>query len=705
MNRIPATLLAVLVAAAVPRAQTPGGFNSFGAPLSEARIFVDTNVSPSPARPGEVVTVQLDVEIVEDWHIYGAAESLTTPTSLTFTELGGLTLAGDAEIPLGERHDAGGGIESWWIKDEAVLRQTLRIPANAKPGTIKIIGRMDYLACTAEFCDPPGQEPFSIELTIEAGAVRPEHQGPPPAADAVALPEPETFREAQIALTPQPIAGRPGETVTIELEVAIDEGWHLYGAGETTGQPVSIAWTDTGSLVVSGEAEVPFGEPHMTLETESYWVEGSATLRQNITVPGDAKPGTVMLAGRLDFMACTEEMCDPPALLTFTVPVVVGGEAVTPAQEAAGAQGAGDAAEVYIDGDEDLGNMSLGLFLLAAIGWGLFALAMPCTYPMIPITISFFTKQAEAREGNVMPLALTYGLGIVLMFVVIGALFGSVIGPIATHPITNVVFAIAFFVFALALFGAINLQPPAFLMNAANKGSSTDGFVGVFLMGATLVITSFTCTAPFVGTLLAMGAKGGDLSRVILGMAVFGGTMALPFVFLSLAPGKLNAIPRSGEWMNTLKVFLGFVEVAAAMKFLSNADLVWQWEWLSRELFLYLWAGIFGIAALFLLGMIKLKGETGDIGSGRLTGGLAVAVMAIYCAYGAAGNKMDWIMTAMAPPYSNRIASASPAGDGSGDGHTQLAASHTIVEDDFDSARTLALETKRKLLLNFTGHT
>jgi thiol:disulfide interchange protein DsbD len=449
-------------------------------------------------------------------------------------------------------------------------------------------------------------------------------------------------------------------------------------------------------------------------------------------VPADAAPGELTVRGEVAYMACTEEMCDPPGATEFVATLVVEegparpehapgakpgeeperGVAPTPATPPAegGGDSGGDSAgsapgsgatSGIAGADSQLEAMPLGLFLLAAIGWGLFALAMPCTYPMIPITISFFTKQASSRGGHVAPMALLYGLGIVGMFVLIGVAVGNPIVLFAAHPITNLVIAALFFVFALVLFGVIHLQPPQFLMRAVSKASSQGGYVGVFLMGATLVVTSFTCTAPFVGSLLAIGGEGGDLGRVVLGMAVFGLTMAVPFVLLSLLPGKLQALPRSGEWMNTLKVFLGFVEIAAALKFLSNVDMVWQWRWLSRELFLSLWAGTFVLAGVFLAGMIRLKGETGEIGPGRLVGSLASLLLAAYCAYGALGNRMDWVMDAIAPPYHNRVVGLAGSADGSG----EPSASHDYIEDDYDAARRLAQETGRKLLLNFTGVT
>jgi thiol:disulfide interchange protein DsbD len=329
----------------------------------------------------------------------------------------------------------------------------------------------------------------------------------------------------------------------------------------------------------------------------------------------------------------------------------------------------------------------------------LFTLLMPCTYPMIPITISYFTKQAAQRKTGTLPLSLAYGIGIVLIFVLIGVVVGPLIIRFATHPVTNLIIGGFFLLFALALFGIVDLQPPRFLLSAAGKASSQGGFFGVFLMGATLVVTSFTCTAPFVGTLLSTGASSGDLGRVALGMGVFGATMAIPFVFLSMVPGKVQALPRSGEWMHVLKVTLGFVEIAAALKFISNVDLVWQWGFLTRELFLVLWLGIFLVAALYLFGQIRLKGEsTSEISPGRMVAGLFFSLFALYCGYGAFGNPMDPIMTAIIPNYSGRIASA---GDRSG----PPVAAHTIVKDDYEGALAQAKSEGKLLLVNFTGFT
>lgn len=380
-----------------------------------------------------------------------------------------------------------------------------------------------------------------------------------------------------------------------------------------------------------------------------------------------------------------------------------GADAPTPPHGTSSKLGADDGAPARsTSGDEEEAPLGLLEFLLSAVGWAIFTLFMPCTYPMIPITISYFTKQASQRKTSVLPLSLTYGAGIVLIFVVIGVLVGPLIIPFAAHPVTNLVIGGFFLLFALALFGVVDLQPPAALMNVAGQASMKGGYAGVFLMGATLVVTSFTCTAPFVGTLLATGASSGDLGRVALGMGVFGATMAVPFVLLSLVPDRVKAMPRAGEWMHVLKVTLGFVEVAAALKFLSNVDLVWGWGWLSRELFLFLWLGIFLAASAYLFGLVRLKDEAShEIGPRRMVAALGFFLFSIYCGYGAVGNSLDPVMTALAPPYSNRT--SVPAIGSAGPGAARKGP--VIVKDDYRAALELAKRDKKGLLVNFTGFT
>ncbi|HVR74565.1 MAG TPA: cytochrome c biogenesis protein CcdA, partial [Planctomycetota bacterium] len=344
-------------------------------------------------------------------------------------------------------------------------------------------------------------------------------------------------------------------------------------------------------------------------------------------------------------------------------------------------------------------NTGFLILILLGIGGGLFALAMPCTYPMIPITITFFTKQAEARQGRVLPLALAYGAGIVLIFNVIGWVFAASIQKFAADPWLNLVFGLAFIAFALSLFGLYELRLPSFVNQVASRASGASGYVGVFLLGVTVVVTSFTCTAPILGSLLTAVSKGGSLWRTTVGMTAFGATVAAPFILLALFPGRVRSLPRAGEWMHTLKVTFGFIELAAALKFLSNTDLGKGYGVLPRELFLLLWAGISLVTGLYVLGLFRMKEESGGgIGGIRLLAGLAAVTGALYFFSGAMGYRLDWISESLAPPYhAERIGAA---GGGAAPGEK---AAWTIVEDDLEGGLARARDEGKLALVNFTG--
>ena len=207
-----------------------------------------------------------------------------------------------------------------------------------------------------------------------------------------------------------------------------------------------------------------------------------------------------------------------------------------------------------------------------------------------------------------------------------------------------------------------------------------------------------------MGSLLSLAASGGSgIGRIALGMGVFGLTMAVPFMALSLLPGKIQSLPSSGEWMDTLKISLGFIELAAALKFFSNTDLVWNWQFLSRELFLLLWAGISVLAAIYLFGWIKIKGHAAnEIGAGRMLGAIAFLLFGAYCWHGYRGHTMDGIMTAIIPPYSSAMAVSAEGGHGGG---VPGAGGHEIVLDDFEAAKASASSQNKPVLINFTGYT
>ncbi|MDZ4774193.1 MAG: cytochrome c biogenesis protein CcdA [Planctomycetota bacterium] len=526
-----------------------------------------------------------------------------------------------------------------------------------------------------------------------------------------------------------------GTTVKVAVEIRVDKDWHLYTGPTTADVGTEMALPTVPNLAGAGFTWGDWRFPKPEIEEQDFGGDKPVEFRIHRGKIVLYRVGQKTAEAKLDDLelvvsgqTCTDGasgVCLPyddrakfsgagddkvfavfPSDLTATPRPPV--ETATPATAATKDVGSTKTATNTAPIEEDAGNeSSLVAFLISAVLWGLFTLLMPCTYPMIPITISYFTKQAEARKTGTLPLSLAYGAGIVGIFVLIGVLVGPLIIPFATHPITNLVIGGFFLVFALTLFGVMTLNPPRFLMSVAGSASQKGGYLGVFLMGATLVITSFTCTAPFVGTLLSTGASSGGLGRIALGMGVFGLTMALPFVWLSMVPAKVKSIPKSGEWMHTLKVFLGFVEVAAALKFLSNADLVWNWQFLSRELFLTLWSAIFFCAAAYLFAWVRTKDEYGaeepaTISPKRMVSGVVTMMLAFYFALGALGHTMDPVTTAIAPNYSSKIGFASGE---SGSGIAHASGGHVIIKDDFDAALERAKKEGKTLLANFTGFT
>lgn len=666
------------------------------------KLRVDAAFEPATARSGEEVTLLLTATVEDGWHAYGTKESINKPVVLKTEKLalGGLEAVGTALIPPGDLHQTPIG-PSFPLPNTFVVKQKLRVPAGAAAGDVTVSGALDYQVCNETMCLPPMAAKFSVVLKVGAADAATE----PSVKPGLQL---EDDPKVTIAASFAPPTARAGETVTLVLDVTVDERYHAYGTKETTNSPVHLPpdKLQTGGLELAGAAQIPPGERVEKFGLEQWPLPHRFQVKQPLRVPAGTSPSKIEVKGLLDYQVCDENTCDLPAEGPFAATLVVeSGEAraewtpqspvePTPAPTTS----LREPKYTLDDAGENALTGSWWSLVLLSIAGGLFALVMPCTYPMIPITFSFFTKQAERRGGSVLSLALMYGAGIVLMFSLIGVAvgIGTMVGrdvggdviDFASHWLTNLVIGAAFVVFALSLFGFFNLELPAFVTNVAGKASTTGGVAGVFLMGATLVVTSFTCTAPIVGALLA-GVLEGGMVRVVAGMAVFGLTMAAPFVFLALLPSRVKALPKSGQWMNTLKISLGFVEIAAALKFISNVDLALGWQILPRETFLFAWTFVFVVLALFLFGMMGYRSVAVE-GVSKTRNGFALVSLAFafYCLFGATGIGLDPIMTAFEPPYRLR-----PVDE------------HTIVKDDYEGATSLAAREGKFLLVNFTGFT
>ena len=662
---------------------------------------------------GQEVRAAIAISIDPGSHLYhgpteadlGHPQAIGTPTTVTF--LGEGVAWSEVRYPEPFQYpqlDEGPGVFINSHEGDIVLYAAGSLAEGASVDELK--AKLRGLVC-----DHRGCMPWNRTVTNAGAGEDDVWEAWPEDLAAPAPPAPLVEEEEFVAREDELVSGSADATVyTRRVEddptklraailVDLEDGNHIYyrdkGNEDGIGLPTSLTLTAEG--VTWGEARWP--EPEKLDQSdieEGAWIWGYEH-DFVLYVEGTLEPGANGFDTQASFRGQT---CDANGCITYEEVAYTQGEGpddvwadwnATSAAHARFLKRAEAEAAAGTEGGGEGEEKPLAPFLLEAMLWGLITLLMPCTYPMIPITISFFTKQAEARGGKVLPLSLAYGLGIVLIFALIGVLVGPAIVPFAQGGVLNLIIGLFFFYFALVLLGYVNLQPPKFLMQAAGKASTKGGFLGVFLMGACLVVTSFTCTAPFVGTLLARGASGGDVVRVILGMSVFGLTMAIPFVVLSLVPGKIQALPKSGAWMNTLKVTLGFVELAAAFKFLSNADLAWGWNVLSREVFLALWALIFVLAGLYLFGVLVLKGNKESIGGARRFTSVLFLGFGVYCGWGLVGNKMDWLMETMNPPYSHGLY------DFGGD--------WVMVVDDLDQAIAQAKEEDKLVFINFTGHT
>jgi len=352
------------------------------------------------------------------------------------------------------------------------------------------------------------------------------------------------------------------------------------------------------------------------------------------------------------------------------------------------------------------------VFILSFLG-GLLALLTPCVFPMIPMTVSFFTKQSKNKAAGFRN-ALIYGVSIIVIYVVLGSIVTWIFGADALNALsTNVWFNIIFFllliVFAVSFLGAFEIMLPNSWANKVDSQADRGGIIGILFMALALAIVSFSCTGPIVGTLLVEAASKGGIAPII-GMLGFSSALALPFMLFAMFPGWLHSLPKSGGWLNTVKVVLGFLELALAFKFLSNADLVLQLHLLEREVFLAIWIAIFGTLAFYLFGKINLPHDSPmtHISVGRLSFGLVVLTFTIYMIPGLWGAPLK-LISAFPPPmeYSESPLGFSGSGNNSSatilpDG-AKLGPHQIVVFEDYDKGLAYAKTVNKPILIDFTG--
>ncbi|PRZ28151.1 protein-disulfide reductase DsbD family protein [Flavobacterium granuli] len=534
------------------------------------------------------------------------------------------------------------------------------------------------------------------------------------------------------------------------IQATIGEGWHLYSQSVPENGPVPTAFSfgknPNYELIgkPSEESGHTVNDPIFNMKIKFF--ENKAVFKQRINV---LSKKAFKISGEVEFMVCDDANCLPPSYvdLNFQIPETAMAGAVKAKEiektadlvAVAGKETAIDSTvkeEIPADSilkeeiktvdvekttvaqkEKSSDKSMLAIFIIAFFS-GFAALLTPCVFPMIPMTVSFFTKQSKNRAVGIKN-AIIYGLSIVIIYVLLGSLVSAIFGADALNALsTNVWFNIIFFVllvvFAVSFLGAFEIMLPNSWANKVDSKADKGGLIGIFFMALALAIVSFSCTGPIVGTLLVQAAAGGNQIGPIVGMLGFSLALAIPFTLFAAFPGWLNSLPKSGGWLNTVKVVLGFLELALAFKFLSNADLVLQLHLLEREVFLAIWIAIFGVLAFYLFGKIQLPHDSPltHISVGRLSLGLLSLSFTIYMIPGLWGAPLNLISAF--PPAQHY--SESPYGVGSSQAGTvttataipegaHLMAPHNIVAfTDYDLGMAYAKKVNKPVMLDFTGY-
>ncbi|HEX9979066.1 MAG TPA: cytochrome c biogenesis protein CcdA [Flavobacterium sp.] len=509
------------------------------------------------------------------------------------------------------------------------------------------------------------------------------------------------------------------------FEGRIEPEWHVYSqfTPEDGPLPLELIFNNAkNNYTVVGKAkESPYKKQfNEVFEVDEYYFEKSFTLKQRVKI---LNPAVGKIKVGLNYQVCKEVCINQEKDFSFAIPkpatAMAAGQADTitdsvapPADSVAtGTVVAEPAIQAAVPESEPDRGLA-AIFFFAFLG-GFAALLTPCVFPMIPMTVSFFTKQSKNKiQGK--RNAIIYGVSIILIYLVLGSVVTAVFGAEALNALStdvwfNLIFFILLVVFAVSFLGAFEIMLPNSWANKVDRQADRGGIIGILFMALALAIVSFSCTGPIVGTLLVQAASQGGIAPVV-GMLGFSTALALPFMLFAMFPGWLNSLPKSGGWLNTVKVSLGFLELALALKFLSNADLVLQLHYLEREVFLALWIAIFGVWGIYLLGKITLPHDSPlpSISVGRLGLGLVVLSFTVYMIPGLWGAPLK-LISAFPPPQTY---SESPVGFGNAMASETKSlpegaefGPHGIVAfTDYDKGLAYAKKVNKPILIDFTGY-
>ena len=477
-----------------------------------------------------------------------------------------------------------------------------------------------------------------------------------------------------------------GEVAIIDVNAELDFTWRIYAVYDVPEGPSSTKFiiesdiVNKSGRVIEPEPIEKFDEGFGNI---TKYHEGTPQFSIPLELKDDLPNGTYNIDIIIDYQVCNNSLCYPPNQITKTATFDIKSGPIR-----------SDFVFENFDFDKDsilaIADNNISSFLVLAMSMGFLALLTPCVFPMIPITISFFMHRSENTNSSPVKSATVYMLGIVLTFTFLGMMLAILLGAsganqLAANPIVNMFIAFLFIYFAMSLFGFYEIEIPESLRRLSLQKENSEGYVGILFMALTFTLTSFTCTVQFMGLIL-VAASQGEWFWPIIGMLIFSLAFASPFFFLALFPHYLTKLPQSGGWLNSVKVVMGFLELAAAFKFISNTDLVWNWNIFTYEVVLYLWALIMLLTGLYIFGLIKFKNDSPVTFSiQRSLFALAFIFFGTYLAAGNHGYDINGNIKSYLPPKKYQ--------------------SNLVWNNNLDDAFIIAAEQNKNIFIDFTGVT
>lgn len=664
------------------------------------------DASKKEVKVGDEIDLIFEANIIDDWYLYSSdvGEDVgPMPTEIIFEGNDSFEVIGDL-VPINAKKK----FDKIWEADvtyfikKAEFRQRVKVLKK----NLSIKGELSFQTCTdlTGLCIPGTQDvDFSFIKVVE------ERKTP---RSLFGSPGIEKHAKWTFETSKQEV--KTGDEIELILKAKIDENWYMYSSDIEEGGPIAaeIIFELNSTFEVIGDLIPidPKSKFDETFQMDVSYFNDYAEFRQKIKVLSP----DLDIRGEISYQTCSDItlLCvRGTAALAFDFSKVSGEEI--------------PAASDYSDLLESEGGGSLWGFFIAAFLFGLAALLTPCVFPMIPMTVAFFTNNSQSRSQAKIK-ALSYGVSIIAIYILIGLIFTSFFGvglanDLATGAVANIVFFLVFVIFAISFFGYFEINLPTGFINKMDKKAEKGGFAGVFFMAFTLVLVSFSCTGPIVGTVLIQSFQG-EVIKPVVGMLGFSSAFAIPFTVFAFFPGMLKELPKSGGWLNSVKVVLGFIEIALGFKFLSVADQAYHWGLLDREVYIAIWFILAILLALYLFGVIKFPHDSKErkVKPMALIVAISSMAFAVYLFQGF-GNAPLNALAGYLPPEKTTDFSFQQAL-----GLAQAEEKHDVTPEgfegevkyagflelphglkgffDYDQAITFAKEVDKPLFIDFTGH-